>query len=377
MVFMSCTSESLPTAIPSPTPDFFYTGDWRPDVSFPTMVGTVLFSDEPNVAEGNWASLEVTCANSPDGDSYVDVTIYTLGYKSDPATINLQLEWDEGFTELDTWSESEVWKKYGTESYSWDDSGLIVRGLSPQPSADYGNHSAFVDRLSQHNHLKIDLESAQGWRQVSFNLAGFLGAYQPVTRECFPESIPPNSPASPTGWTRFNFSDDIAHRVDRPSYSPSPQGAYLVTRDDITGEVYQFHINCTNPGFTYVWSRITLTVPNPDEDTLRSLSGGLRDLTLGVEIDEEVILGQDWNGRWSLRSYSAPGGRVTGNAAIVSLENREDSYSLLEEMYNRDAKEVVFTLSRERYNVRMPFDVRGFQEALQPIWDHCEISPGD
>ena len=366
-----------PTPVPTATPDYFYTGDWEPNFITPTNVGTVLIGYRPGVDGENWALLAVSCVNPPDGDSYIDVTLYTLGYKSDPTAIDLKMAWDDAPTESVTWGESEVWKGLRTGGDYLDKTGRIVRGLSPQPSVGYGNHLAFIDRLSQHDHLRIDLESPQGWRQASFNLAGFLGAYQPAKRECYLESIPSNVPASPTEWTRFNFNKILAHRLDRPSYSPSPQGAYVETRDEDTGEVYQFHINCTNPGYAYVWSRIKMVVPNPDEDTLKTLSAGLGELSLGVEIDGRVVSSHDWNGNWSLRSYFAPGGRVTGGAAIIHLEDVEDSYGLLEEMYNRDAKEVVFTLSGERYNVRMPFDVRGFQEALQPMLDHCDLSPGD
>ena len=352
------STSSLRAAIPSPTPDFFYTGDWHPNVGISTYgpaVGILLFSYAPSTDSENGVVLAVTCVNPSNDDTFIDVTVYTWRYEVDLTAVEVQLAWDDGPTESATWGQGSL-------------------GISPGYSASNEDPLAFIDQLSQHDHLSISIESVQGWYEANFSLAGFLGAYQPVKRECFPESIPPNMPTSPTGWTRFNFSQIQAYRYDRESYSPAPQGVYLETLDEDTGDIYRFHLNCTNPGFQYVWSRITLVVPSPDEDTWRGLQD---ELTLGVEIDGEVISAQDWNRKWNTRSYAGPRGNPSGDVAILEFENIEDTYGLLMEMYKLDAKEVVFTLSGELYNARLYFDVRGFQEALQPMLDHCELSPSD
>ena len=355
------TATPLPMAIPSPTPDFFYTGDWNPYVitnTSETVVGTFVASYEPSIEDGNPAGLTVTCVSPSKGDASFNVSVGILGYDFDPEGVDVQLVWDDGPTEFDTWEIAE-----------W-----VGHSIAPQYSESYENYLDFIDRICQHDHLRIDIESVQGWFQAEFNISGFLGAYQPVRRECFPESIPPDFPTSPTGWTRLNFSQVQANRYDRESYSPAPQGVYLETLDEVSGDIYRFHVNCTNHGFEYFWSRITWIVLSPDEDTRRKLTKQFTvdELTIGVEIDGEVSTAQDWNKLWASRSYAGPGDPF-GDVAILEFENIEDTYGLLMEMYRSDAKKVVFTLSGELYNARLTFDVTGFQEALQPIIDHCGI----
>ena len=97
------------------------------------------------------------------------------------------------------------------------------------------------------------------------------------------------------------------------------------------------------------------------------------ELTVGVEIDGQVVkIDEDWNRFWSPRGYSGPG-PPHGNVATVTFENIENTFGLIAVMYAVHAKELVFTLNGEQYNARLHFDVTGFQEAFQPLFDHCGI----
>ena len=244
---------------------------------------------------------------------------------------------------------------------------------------DFGNRLAFIDRLSNHERLRIDVETVQGSYRAAFDTSGFLGAYRSVRTECFPDSIPHDFPSSPTGWTRFNFSLDYLYNAhSRDSYSPAPQGVYVETVDEVSGDIYRFHVNCTDPGFEYVWSRITWLTPSPDEDAMRKLSNQVltEDFSIGVEIDGKINTAQDWTVLWNSGGYSGPGA-PRGDVAIRELVDHDDSYGLLLEMYRSDAREVVFILSWDEHNARLPFNVTGFQEAFQPMLDHCELRIGN
>ena len=163
----------------------------------------------------------------------------------------------------------------------------------------------------------------------------------------------------------------------------SPPGAYLESVDDVTGRIYRLHINCLNG--LQLWSMLAEKTTDPflsermaegrDGDDFGSAPD------ISIEIDGELLEPPDWHYGWRSYGFSGPssqqgfGGYDEGPKSMFLLEdNHRATPWFLDEMYRRDAKQVVFIVPGEPYSARPTFDVTGFQEALAPIMENCRIN---
>ena len=353
------------TALPAAAPDPFYTGDWFPgyfqDYGESTWY-TWLLSYEPSIDEEVPAAIFIGCVQPANGEPSIVIRLGTFGavgevFDADEA--EAQLSWDDEPAAVETWDSTMV-------SYA-----------TPQESADFGHHLVFVDRLLQHDHLTVEFSDISGWRKASFLVTGFEGAYLPVQRACFPDSVSPDLPLAAPGWTRFSYNavENKSWRIPE-TYDPAPQGRYVETFDESTGARYRFYVNCTNPEDKLFWSRIVWTIPGDDEEVVSWHYEHFVDykVDLGVEIDGEAITRTDgdWNGIWNTRGWSSPKGNPPGPLAIIRFEGI-DTLPLLDYLYSLDGKELAFTFSGREHKARLSFDVTGYKEALDPLMDHCGL----
>lgn len=153
-----------PTAIPQS-----FTGAWYEsihDSSTLSWRGIQLEAYETGYQEGD-AKLSVTCFDSDASDRYLSVSIRWDSYVSVLDDLSAHLDWDDNPTEFEEW-----------------DSGSSGKSVSPRYSRTHRHDQAFIAKLGKHQHLDFTIDSYDGWHGAKFDLAGFSGAFQPVSAYC-------------------------------------------------------------------------------------------------------------------------------------------------------------------------------------------------
>ncbi len=165
------TATPVPTATPEPTatPDYSFTGEWWPfsiDGESLSSRSIILEAYETFGEEGD-VSLKVSCFDSDRSGKYLSVSIRweRYAYVSSMDDINVHLDWDSEPTEFD----------------KWDGEGDYV---TPRYSRTRRHVREFIDKLHDHQHLDFAVEGFLDWSGAKFDLAGFVGAYQPVKEFC-------------------------------------------------------------------------------------------------------------------------------------------------------------------------------------------------
>ena len=136
--------------------------------------------------------MTVACMGPSNNEASINVGISYWGYNVDiaPEDVDVRLAWDDGPAEFDTWTNS--------QTLDLEDD-LSAHIISPHDSATYEDYEVFIHRLSQHSHLRIDLEGVYRAVTKLASLSPASLAPTSLLREGaspnrYPQTFPPRHP---------------------------------------------------------------------------------------------------------------------------------------------------------------------------------------